>query len=198
MHSGHDFGDGLPTVTCPDRAAWRAWLERHHAEAPGAWLVYFKKHTGLPSVGYRDSVLEALCFGWIDGLKRRIDDQRYVHRFTPRRPGSRWSDLNVRCARELIAAGLMHAAGLEAFERRSDAPDPNAALRRDPEPALPADIEQALREHPQSWAHFVALAPGCRRQYVLWLSTAKRPETRRKRLEEAIRLLADGRSLGMK
>jgi len=198
MNSGHDFGDELPAVSCPDRAAWRAWLERRHAEAPGAWLVYFKKHTGLASVSYRDSVLEALCFGWIDGLKRRIDDQRYAHRFTPRRPGSRWSDLNVRCARELIAAGQMRAAGLEAFERRSDAPDPDAALRRDPDPALPADIEQALREHPQSWEHFTALAPGCRRQYVLWLSTAKRPETRSKRLDEAIRLLAEGRRLGMK
>ena len=198
MQSAPAPADDLPTVDCPDRAAWRAWLERHHADAPGAWLVYFKKHTGLASVSYRDSVLEALCFGWIDGLKRRIDDERYAHRFTPRRPGSRWSELNVRHARELIAAGLMQDAGLEAFERRSQAPDANAALRSDPDPELPPDIEQALREHPQSWRHFTALAPGCRRQYVLWLSTAKRPETRRKRLDEAIRLLAEGRRLGMK
>ena len=85
-----------PTVQCPTRADWRSWLQANHAGTPEVWLVYFKKNTGKPSVTYRESVEEALCFGWIDGLKRRVDDERYAHRFTPRRPKSKWSPLNIR------------------------------------------------------------------------------------------------------
>ena len=191
-------GDEFPQVECSDRAEWRAWLARHHATAPGAWLVYFKKHTGHATITYRESVLEALCFGWIDGLKRRLDDQRYTHRFTPRRPNSRWSDLNVRLAQELIETGLMQPAGLAAFEQRARYTEETRTLRVNPEPELPAELERTLRANPRSWEGFTALAPGYRRQYVLWLTTAKRATTREKRLQEAIRLLAAGHKLGMR
>jgi uncharacterized protein YdeI (YjbR/CyaY-like superfamily) len=188
----------LPTVVCPDRAAWRAWLAEHHTGAPGAWLVYYRKHCGKPSIGYEESVLEALCFGWIDGLKRRLDAERYTHRFTPRRANSRWSERNLRWARELMAQGLMEPAGRAAFDQRAGEPDPADAKRRETDPVLPPELERVIRAHPQSWRHFKNLAPGYRRQYVLWLTTAKRPDTRRRRLEEALRLLAEGRPLGMK
>jgi len=198
MSDGGSRDNALPTVVCPDRAAWRDWLAHHHASAPGAWLVYYRKATGKASIGYRESVLEALCFGWIDGLKRRLDDERYSHRFTPRRPGSRWSELNVRRARELIGQGLMQPAGRAAFERRTARDADRETQRFDPDPALPAELERALRADADCWRHFNALPPGCRRQYVLWLTTAKRPDTQRRRLQEALRLLAEGRRLGMK
>jgi uncharacterized protein YdeI (YjbR/CyaY-like superfamily) len=190
--------DGLPVVECPDRAAWRAWLERHHAVTPGAWLVFIKKGVGEASVGYRDAVLEALCYGWIDGIKRRVDDTRYTHRFTPRRANSRWSELNIRRARELIDQGLMRPPGLAAFEQRTRYPAAQRAKRAAAAPALPVELERAIRANPDSWRTFKALAPGYRRQYVLWLTTAKRSDTRERRLREAIRLLASGRKLGMK
>jgi uncharacterized protein YdeI (YjbR/CyaY-like superfamily) len=142
--------------------------------------------------------MEALCYGWIDGIKRRVDEQRYTHRFTPRRPGSRWSELNIRRAQELIDRGLMRPAGRAAFEQRSRYPAEQRARRQEPHPELPAELEAAIRAHPDSWRNFETLAPGYRKQYILWLTTAKRADTRERRLREAIRLLAAGRKLGMK
>ncbi len=105
-------------LSVSDRKAWRAWLAENHASEKEVWLAYYKKHTGKASVSYMDSVKEALCFGWIDGLKRRIDEARYTHRFTPRRADSKWSLQNIRLAKELIASGEMTAAGLAAFDQR--------------------------------------------------------------------------------
>jgi len=187
-----------PKVFASDRKTWRAWLEKNHASEPEAWLVYYKKHTGKPSVGYLDSVREALCFGWIDGLKKRIDDETYAHRFTPRKPRSKWSPQNIRLARELIELGLMKTAGLKAFEQR-EAYDEHVLERIQAEEiALSEDTETALKANRKAWANFERLTPGYRKQYVAWLQTAKRPETRKKRLEEAIRLLEANRKLGMK
>ncbi|MEJ2385285.1 MAG: YdeI/OmpD-associated family protein [Xanthomonadales bacterium] len=190
--------DGLPVVECPDRAAWRAWLERHHAAASGGWLIFWKADSGQAGIAYRDAVLEALCYGWIDGIKRRVDERRYTHRFTPRRARSRWSERNIRYARELIDQGLMRPPGLAAFEQRSRYPAAQRAQRVAAAPSLPAELERAIRANPDSWRNFTALAPGYRKQYVLWLTTAKRADTRERRLREAIRLLASGRKLGMK
>lgn len=187
-----------PRVFARDRETWRAWLAKHHASESEVWLVYFKKHTGKPSVGYLDSVKEALCFGWIDGLKKRIDDETYAHRFTPRKPRSKWSPQNTRLAEELIALGLMTQAGLSAFGQRVDYDEAVLERFRAEEIELAKDIEAALRANPKAWENFERLSPGYRRQYVAWLQTAKRPETRKKRLEEAIRLLEQNRKLGMK
>ena len=91
-----------PKAHAANREEWRCWLKANHAEVEEAWLVYYKKHTGKPTVSYPDSVEEALCFGWIDGLKKRIDDETYAHRFTPRRPGSKWSPLNIKLAKTFV------------------------------------------------------------------------------------------------
>lgn len=99
-------------ISVSDRKAWRAWLTENHASEKEVWLAYYKKHTGKATVTYMDSVKEALCFGWIDGLKKRIDEQKYAHRFTPRRVNSKWSALNIRLAKELIESGEMTEAGL--------------------------------------------------------------------------------------
>lgn len=184
------------TFTADSRADWRRWLQAHHADRDEVWLVFFKKHTGRAGLGYRESVEEAICFGWIDGLRRRIDDARYTQRFTPRRPASRWSALNIRLAEEQIARGRMTAAGLAAFERREPYDEHSTGERlRD---SLPPEMRRALQASPLAWKHFRALAPGYRRQYILWLTTAVKPETRQRRLTEAIRLLEQNRKLGMK
>jgi len=187
-----------PRVFAKDRKTWRAWLAKNHASETEAWLVYYKKHTGKPSVGYLDSVREALCFGWIDGLKKRIDDETYAHRFTPRKPRSKWSPQNIRLANELIGLGLMTQAGLEAFKRRVGYGEQRLEMIQAEEIALSEETEAALRANRRAWENFERLSPGYRKQYVAWLQTARRPETRKKRLEEAIRLLEENRKLGMK
>lgn len=187
-----------PKVYAPDREAWRAWLAENHASEKEAWLVYYKKHTGKASVAYLDSVREALCFGWIDGLKRRIDDETYAHRFTPRKANSRWSPQNISLAEEMIELGRMSDAGLEAFRQRVSYDEAQLALIRASEIALSDDIESALKANRKAWENFGKLAPGYRKQYVAWLQTARRPETRAKRLAEAIALLEKNLKLGMK
>jgi len=187
-----------PKVFASDRKTWRAWLAGHHASESEAWLVYYKKHTGKPSVGYLDSVREALCFGWIDGLKKRIDDETYAHRFTPRKPLSKWSPQNIRLATELIELGLMTEAGLSAFEQRVAYDGDVLDMIRSEQLALSDETEAALRANGKAWENFERLTPGRRKQYVAWLQTAKRPETRKKRLQEAIALLEQNRELGMK
>jgi len=182
----------LVTVDIRSRRQWRAWLAKHHASSPGIWLVFHKDHTGVTSIPYEDAVREALCFGWIDGLIKRLDDDRYARKITPRKPTSRWSDINRKRWAELEAAGLLMAPGLAAAPTgRSYAPRPAI-------PDLPAYIAKALRASPKAWRFFQELAPSYRRDFVVWIHTAKRPETRARRIRESIALLAAGRRLGLK
>ncbi len=187
-----------PKVYATDRNTWRAWLAKNHASETEAWLVYYKKHTGKPSVSYIDSVKEALCFGWIDGLKKRIDDETYAHRFTPRKPHSKWSPQNIKLARELVELGLMTAAGLTAFKQRASYDEAQLNVMQAKEISLAPETEKALKANQKAWQNFKQLTPGYRKQYVAWLQSAKRPETRQKRLQEAIRRLEKNQKLGMK
>ena len=187
-----------PQLCVSSRDEWRSWLQQNHEKADLVWLVYFKKHTGKPSISYAESVEEALCFGWIDSTKKRIDDERYTHKFTPRRAKSNWSPLNIKRAKRLIDEGKMTRAGLELFDRRVDYDDEFTEARASKELPIPAEIEAALKSNGDAWKNFTSLAPGYRKQYVGWLTTAKKPETRARRLEEAIRLLEDNKKLGMK
>jgi uncharacterized protein YdeI (YjbR/CyaY-like superfamily) len=182
----------LNTLEVRDRRRWRAWLEKHHASSPGVWLVFYKKHSGQKSIPYEDSVREALCFGWIDSLVNRLDDDRFRLKFTPRKPTSKWSDPNRKRWAELKAAGLLAAAGLAAAPTENRyAPKPNI-------PELPGYVRQALKANPKAWDFFQTLAPTDRRQFVVWIHIAKRPETREKRIRESIGLLAAGKKLGLK
>lgn len=182
----------LKTLHMPSRSAWRKWLERNHESSPGVWLVFHKKHTGKKSVPYDDAVREALCFGWIDGLIRRLDEDRYTYRFTPRRATSKWSDINRERWAELEAAGRLAPAG------RAGAPTDNRYAPQPDIPELPSYIERAFRQDPKAWKFFRNLAPSYRRHFVAWIHTAKRSETREKRIRESIGLLAEGRKLGLK
>jgi len=182
----------LPALDLRDRARWRKWLERHHASSPGVWLVFHKGHSGVKSIPYEDSVREALCFGWIDSLIKRLDDDRYLLKFTPRKPGSRWSAKNRTRWDELEAAGALAPAG------RAAAPTANTYGPRPSIPELPGYIAKALKSHPKAWTFFRALAPTYRRNFVVWIHVAKRPQTREKRLRESIELLEAGKKLGLK
>jgi uncharacterized protein YdeI (YjbR/CyaY-like superfamily) len=182
----------LATVVMRNREQWRAWLEKHHASSPGIWLVRYKNHTGVKSVPYEDTVREALCFGWIDSLVKRLDDDRYGLKLTPRRPTSKWSDINRKRWAELKAAGLLASAGLVA------APTKNSYAPRPVIPELPAYIAKALKTNSKAWEFFRKLAPTDRRNFVVWIHIAKRPETRGRRIRESIRVLAAGKKLGLK
>jgi len=189
----------METKVCPaSRNDWRAWLQENHARLDEAWLVFNKKHTGKPSIAYRDSVEEALCFGWIDGLKKSIDEERYAYRFTPRKPNSKWSPLNISLAEKMISGEKMTPAGLAAFEQRQAYDENFLKARSATEISLTPEIEAALKLKPTAWKNFNNLAPGYRKQYTGWLISAKRPETRQKRLDEAICLLEQNKKLGMK
>ncbi|HEX5107453.1 MAG TPA: YdeI/OmpD-associated family protein [Vicinamibacterales bacterium] len=182
----------LATLDIRSRRQWRAWLAKHHLSSPGVWLVFYKKHTGVTSIRYEDVVREALCFGWIDSLVRRLDDARFALKVTPRRPTSKWSDSNRKRWAELETAGLLAPAGRAAAPtKRTYAPKPVI-------PTLPAYIARAFRAEPAAWQFFRTLAPTDRRQFVVWIHIAKKPETRVKRLRESLRLLAAGKKLGLK
>jgi uncharacterized protein YdeI (YjbR/CyaY-like superfamily) len=182
----------LTTLHFKTRKQWRAWLAKHHASSSGIWCVFYKAHTEQKSIPYEDMVREALCFGWIDSLIKRLDGDRYAMKVTPRQPTSKWSNLNRKRWAELKTAGLLTAAGLAA------APTNNTYAAKPLIPDLPGYIAKAFRENTKAWDFFRELAPTHRRYFVVWIHTAKRPETREKRIHESIRLLAAGKKLGLK
>jgi uncharacterized protein YdeI (YjbR/CyaY-like superfamily) len=181
----------LITLDVRTRKQWRQWLAKHHASSCGIWLVRYKQHSSVKAMPYEDVVREALCFGWVDSLVKRLDDDRYAIKVTPRKPTSKWSDINRRRWNDLKAAGLLAAPGLAA------APTGNSYTPHAPT-KLPAYVARALKTNPRAWQHFQALAPTYRRDFVVWIHTAKRPETRERRIRESIDLLSAGQKLGLK
>jgi uncharacterized protein YdeI (YjbR/CyaY-like superfamily) len=187
--------DESDTFFAADRAAWREWLERHHAKRTAVWLLLHKKRVEEPSVSYDEAVEEALCWGWIDGLTNRWDDRRYAVRFTPRKPRSVWSESNVERARRMIAEERMMPAGMALVDEalRRGTWDEATSGRLD---VTPPDLEAALAEAPAAQGHWAAWAPSHRRQYVYWVLDAKRPETRARRVADVVRRAAAGRKPG--
>jgi uncharacterized protein YdeI (YjbR/CyaY-like superfamily) len=161
--------------------------------------VYHKRHTGQPRVEYGDAVEEALCFGWIDSIVKRLDDNRYAQKFTPRTQDSAWSTLNRRRFAKLVSEGKMTDSGFARAPhtgRADTAERPEQRLRSGNQ--VPLYIRRALQAKPVVWRNFTGLAPSYRRLYVRWIDAAKKEPTRKKRLSEAIALLAQGRKLGLK
>ncbi len=181
----------IETLEVATRQGWRRWLESHHDSESEIWLVFYKRHTGVEWITHEEAVQEALCFGWIDSILRRLDDRRYAQKFTPRKADSAWSSSNRRRYAELARRGLLAAPGLARgpTNRSGDAPKVTS---------VPAYIRRRLDADPRARKHFEELAPSYRRVYVGWIDSAKRQETKEKRLREALRLLAAGKKLGMK
>ncbi|MBI2220365.1 MAG: YdeI/OmpD-associated family protein [Acidobacteria bacterium] len=182
----------LITVDVRTRQQWRAWLAKNHASIPGIWLVRHKQHAGVKAMSYEDLVREALCFGWVDSLIKRLDDDCYAIKVTPRKPESKWSEINRRRWNQLKADGLLAAPGLAA------APTRNIYAPKPAIPELPAYIAKAFKTNVRAWQHFQTLAPTYRRHFVVWIHIAKRPETRERRIRESIELLSAGKKLGLK
>lgn len=172
-----------------------AWLGEHHATATELWVGFHKKGSGLPSVTWPEAVDEALCVGWIDGVRKRIDEHSYEIRFTPRKPSSTWSAVNIARVAELTALGRMHPAGLAAFARRTKANSGIYAYeQKDPAALEPAD-EERFRAEPAAWEFFQAQAPWYRRAAIWRVVSAKRAPTRERRLAELIEDSAQGRRI---
>ncbi|HXE57417.1 MAG TPA: YdeI/OmpD-associated family protein [Gemmatimonadales bacterium] len=174
----------------------RRWLEANHARRDELWVGFHKAHTGRDGLGYSAALDQVRCFGWIDGVRKRIDDDRYAIRFTPRKPASTWSRVNTARAGELIGAGRMHPAGLAAFERRKPVPDGAHSYETRPE-RLEERYERVLRADAKAWAVFEAQPPSYRRVAVWWVMSAKKEETRRRRLEVLRRDSRERRRLGV-
>ncbi|MBV9879893.1 MAG: YdeI/OmpD-associated family protein [Gemmatirosa sp.] len=175
-------------------AKFGAWLAANHATTEELLVGFHKRHTARPSMTWAESVDEALCYGWIDGVRRSVDEDRYTIRFSPRRAGSTWSAVNVKRVGELAAEGRMQPAGLAAFERRTAAKSGTYSYENRPH-SLEPDDERAFREHPAAWTFFEAQPPGYRRTAVWWIVSAKKADTRARRLEVLIGHSARGERL---
>jgi len=176
-------------------AEWRAWLEEHHTTAPELWVGFHKRGSGRPSITWPESVDQALCFGWIDGVRRRIDDDRYAIRFTPRRKGSSWSNINLRRVEELTRLGLMHPAGQAAHAARSAAKSGIYSYEQRKRARLPAAMTARFKRNRKAWTFFEAQPASYRRTAVWWVVSAKREDTRERRLETLIADSAAGRTI---
>jgi uncharacterized protein YdeI (YjbR/CyaY-like superfamily) len=175
---------------------WSNWLDEHHDSESEVWLVFYKRHTGVKSISHSDALDEALCFGWVDSLVKRLDESRYAIKFTPRKVDSRWSTINRKRYAALKAAGRLKPSGIDR------APTDRSYDPRPPPFQMPATvpryIQAALKKQPAAWRYFEGLAPSHRRRYIGWIESAKREETKARRLQEAIRLLTAGKLLGLK
>jgi uncharacterized protein YdeI (YjbR/CyaY-like superfamily) len=173
---------------------FRKWLERNHAREDELWVGLYKKGSGKPSITWPEAVDEALCFGWIDGVRKSFAADSYVIRFTPRRPGSIWSAVNTKRAQELLRLGRMMPAGVEAFRRRDEAKTRQYSYERS-DAALTAEFERAFRRNQRAWRFFQSQPPGYRRIGALWVMSAKREETRLRRLAVLIADSAAGQRI---
>lgn len=175
----------------PTPADFRAWFAEHHESATELWVGFHKKGTGRASITWPESVDQALCFGWIDGIRKSLDADSYVIRFTPRKKDSHWSNVNTKRIGELVEQGLVTEAGLRAFELRSEANSGRASFEQD-DVELPEEYVALFQANPAAWAFFSSEPPGYRKAATWWVISAKREETRRKRLATLVEDSADG------
>jgi uncharacterized protein YdeI (YjbR/CyaY-like superfamily) len=176
-------------------SGFRRWLEANHEALDVLWVGYWKKETGRPGMTWEESVDEALCFGWIDGIRKRVDDQAYTIRFTPRRSSSTWSRRNIDRYRELAREGRVAPAGRAAWGRRSDERSGVYSFEQVTPSALPEAYLERIRALPAAWADWEARPPGYRRQVTHWVMSARREETRERRLVALIEDCAAGRKV---
>jgi uncharacterized protein YdeI (YjbR/CyaY-like superfamily) len=180
----------LPVLGFADQGAWESWLAGRHDESPGIWLKIPKKGSGVPGVSYADALAVALCYGWIDGQKGRLDDEYWLQRFGPRRRGSRWSKINTEKAAELIEAGLMQPAGLREVELAKADGRWDAAYQGQRAMDVPEDLAAELARNEAAGAFFATLS-GVNRYAILYrIGDAKRPETRARRIAKYVAMLA--------
>ncbi|AKG23482.1 YdeI/OmpD-associated family protein [Calothrix sp. 336/3] len=179
------FAEQLETIYASDRQTWRQWLQENHQRLPGVWLIYYKVKSGKPSVKYSEAVQEALCFGWIDSKVQSLDSERYQQIFTPRKPKSVWSKLNKQYVAELIEQGLMTQAGMtKILNAQSDGSwitlDDIEALK------IPEDLQSALAVNAEARENFQKFSNSSKKNILFWIDSAKRIDTRLKRIEQTV------------
>lgn len=171
------------------RNAWRQWLQKNHRTSEGIWWIYYKKASGKARVTYEEAVEEALCFGWIDSLPRKLDAERAMLKFTPRKPKSVWSELNKKRVMQLIKSNLMTPAGLASIEeakKNGSWETLNTSDQQANTNTLPADLEKALKKNKKAYDNFIGFSISYRRQFLYWIDSAKRPETRAARITQTV------------
>ena len=188
----------MKQVYVKTRDEWRDWLTQNHDEGAGIWLVFFKKHTGKPTLEYDAAVEEALCFGWIDSIIKKLDEERYVRKFTPRKPDSRWSASNQKRIEKLITQGRMHESGMLSVQKAKESGLWEKTDRPMISFEIPEEFGSALATNEKAKVFFDQLAPTYQKQFIGWVSIAKRQETRDRRVRESIALLEQGQKLGLK
>jgi uncharacterized protein YdeI (YjbR/CyaY-like superfamily) len=180
----------MRTLSLRGRESWHAWLSKSHRTESEVWLVFYKKHAAKQGISYQEAVDEALCFGWIDSLVKRLDEEKYAQKFTPRKTGSKWSKVNMERVRKLREQGRMTAFGLKAYDDRSKE-RPFAETFKTKTLEIPDDFEKALRNNKKAWRNFQDFGLSYRRNYLIWIASAKKTETRKKRINEAIALISN-------
>jgi uncharacterized protein YdeI (YjbR/CyaY-like superfamily) len=173
----------------------RKWFEKNHQTAKEQWVGYYKAGSGKQSITWSESVDQALCFGWIDGVRKSLDEKRYTIRFTPRNPNSIWSDINIKKIAELKRLGLMTPAGLKVFEQRDSAKSRQYSFEQRKNPKLPAADTKKFKANNRAWKYFLSQPPWYQKAAVWWVISAKKEETRLKRLAQLIKDCEHGRTI---
>jgi len=178
---------------------WEKWLSDNYNTENELWLVYYKTHTGKTCISYEESVKTALCYGWIDGLLKKIDEDCYARKFTPRKEKSVWSESNKKRVKELLKEGRMKPAGLRLVEAAKQNGNWDKVITPPQfDLTMPVEFDHVLKKHPQAGEYFNSLSKRHQKEYLLWIKTAKREETRKNRIEKSVELLLDKRKLGLK
>lgn len=183
--------DSEKTVYAKNKDEWRAWLEKNHLKETKIALIKYKKHTGKPSLTHKESMDEAICFGWIDTTIKRLDEDRYMRRFARRNKNSKWSDATLGYAKRLIAEGKMSPYGLQMYKEGLAKPTHDAGIPKNP--TMPADLKKALKENPTAETIFKTFPPSYTRTYYRWILRAKQPATRAKRIDAVVKRALENR-----
>ncbi len=181
------------TLYVKTREEWRNWLAKHHKTKKEIWFIFCKKATGKPCIPYDDSVEEAICFGWIDGIRKKLDDERYAHRFTPRNEHSVWSIVNKKRAEKMMNEGRMTEAGLTKIEVAKKTGVWSDAYGQKTEPIVPSDLKAALLKNKKAWENWTKFANSYQNRYIRLVLRAKTEETRKKKINEIVKLAEQNR-----
>ncbi|MCP5063333.1 MAG: hypothetical protein GY936_12835 [Ignavibacteriae bacterium] len=185
-------------IYCKNREEWHKWLSKNHLVEKEIWLVYYKKHTKKPRVPYNDAVEEALCFGWIDSIVKRIDNERYCQRFTPRSKNSSWSESNKERVRKLIKEKCITKFGMEIIKAAQGNGNWDEVIDSKKDFQIPHEFSNILSNNIKAKLNFTSLSPTYKKQYINWIASAKKSATRIKRSEIAIKILEENKKLGIK
>lgn len=177
---------------------WRKWLKENHNKCRGIWFVFYKQQTGKKTISYGEAVEEALCYGWIDSIAKKLDDEKYIQKFTPRINSAKWSQLNIERMKKLIKEKRMRKQGLSKFPPELLTSSPAIKKKPDTMFPIPPFIEEAFKENKKAGDFFYGLAPSYRRNYIRWVASAKKEETQVKRLNELIEVMNQNKKLGLK